>query len=123
MKNVYRCDIEKLASQVEWCVHYLTERAYYDTDRYGTGPTAELVYDTLSKVVPILDEVAKKFQDEWQSKGLTPAVGPDQVNTIPPDQRWYWTPAWQESERQADDDERAGRYFSLSSLDKLQKVE
>lgn len=35
---------------------------------------------------------------------------PKKVITIPPDQAWYWTPAWQESERQADADKRAGRY-------------
>lgn len=47
---------------------------------------------------------------------------PKKVITIPPDQAWYWTPAWQVSERQADADKRAGRYFPLSSVDDVDKL-
>lgn len=34
---------------------------------------------------------------------------------IPRDQLWYWTPEWQEKEREADEDKAAGRVKSFKS--------
>jgi AbrB family looped-hinge helix DNA binding protein len=34
-------------------------------------------------------------------------------------QAYYWTPEWQEMERQADEDEKAGRYVKFASVDDL----
>jgi hypothetical protein len=36
---------------------------------------------------------------------------------IDPDQAWFWTPEWQERERQADEDLRLGRYEEFDSFD------
>ena len=38
---------------------------------------------------------------------------------IPRDQLWYWTPEWQAKEREADEDEAAGRFKSFKSAKKL----
>lgn len=32
-------------------------------------------------------------------------------------QWWYWTPAWQEAEREADENYRAGRFTTYSTVD------
>ncbi|MHB1629577.1 MAG: AbrB/MazE/SpoVT family DNA-binding domain-containing protein [Bacilli bacterium] len=44
---------------------------------------------------------------------------PKKVKFIDPDQEYYWTEDWQERERRADEDVRAGRVHRLSSLDDL----
>ncbi len=45
----------------------------------------------------------------------TPPTGQDVEHD--PDQAWYWTPEWQEKERQADEDKAAGRFKEYSSMD------
>lgn len=34
-----------------------------------------------------------------------------------PDQAWFWTPAWQAGERQADEDLRTGNYADFDTMD------
>lgn len=37
------------------------------------------------------------------------------VGRIDPDQAWFWTPKWQEGEREADEDLAAGRFTRYNS--------
>ncbi len=46
---------------------------------------------------------------------------PKKVQLIDPEQAYYWTATWQERERQADADIRAGRVTLLQSLDDLDR--
>ena len=38
---------------------------------------------------------------------------------VPADQAWFWSDEWQEKERQADEDLKAGRTHRLNSVDDL----
>jgi len=51
--------------------------------------------------------------------GLPP--GPVHVTIMPidPDQAWYWTPEWQEAEREADEDIAAGRVQTFDSMEDM----
>jgi bifunctional DNA-binding transcriptional regulator/antitoxin component of YhaV-PrlF toxin-antitoxin module len=40
---------------------------------------------------------------------------------IPKDQHWFWTPAWQTKEREADEDIAQGRVKETASVDELIK--
>lgn len=42
-----------------------------------------------------------------------------QKKAIDPSQAWYWTKEWQEAERKADEDIKAGRYTTYDSVDDL----
>jgi hypothetical protein len=55
------------------------------------------------------------------SRGLTPteADAAARAGLIPSDQRWWWTEQWQEGERQAERDLKAGRVVIVQSADQL----
>ena len=36
---------------------------------------------------------------------------------IDPNQAWFWTKEWQENERRADEDKRAGRFQEFDNMD------
>lgn len=36
-----------------------------------------------------------------------------------PDQAWYWSPKWQQEEREAEEDLRNGHYRDFNSMDEL----
>ena len=41
------------------------------------------------------------------------------LKSIPADQAWFWTPEWQEGERQADADLAAGRFHRFHSEEEM----
>jgi len=43
------------------------------------------------------------------------------VTVVPRDQEWYWSKEWQEKERKADEDLRAGKIHSADNIDDLIK--
>ena len=40
---------------------------------------------------------------------------------VPRDQAWFWTKEWQDKEREADEDIKAGNYRDFESMDALMK--
>lgn len=44
-----------------------------------------------------------------------------QKQVIDPSQAWFWTKEWQEAERQAEEDIKAGRTYELKSVGDLDK--
>jgi hypothetical protein len=41
------------------------------------------------------------------------------MNPTHPKEKWYYSPAWQDAEREADDDLRAGRYEDFRSIEQV----
>jgi AbrB family looped-hinge helix DNA binding protein len=41
------------------------------------------------------------------------------MRLVPADQAWFWTPEWQEGERQASEDLAAGRYVTYDSAEEF----
>lgn len=41
---------------------------------------------------------------------------------IDPDQLYFWTPRWQEMEKAADEDKKAGRFREFSSVDEYKQA-
>ena len=49
--------------------------------------------------------------------GATPYASVPRYVDIDSEQAWFWTPAWQAAERQADDDFANGRYEDFDTMD------
>lgn len=48
-----------------------------------------------------------------------PAHGSESTSPRDPDQAWFWTPEWQQMEREADEDIAAGRVKAFDTMDDL----
>jgi hypothetical protein len=57
---------------------------------------------------------------EVQEAGTVRLV-PVKTIKVPRDQAWFWSPEWQQKEKEADADLAAGRYRDFESLDDLLK--
>ena len=51
--------------------------------------------------------------------GLEPGPVHVIIESIDPEQAWFWTPEWQARERETDEDIAAGRYKDFTSMDDL----
>jgi antitoxin MazE len=69
----------------------------------------------------IMDALELKPGDEvdFQIEGNAARLVPVKTITIPRDQAWFWTPEWQEKEREADDDLGSGRYEDFDRLEEV----
>jgi AbrB family looped-hinge helix DNA binding protein len=54
-------------------------------------------------------------------EGNTAKIVPIKTITVPRDQAWFWTPEWQEKEKEADEDIRKGRYQEFEDVEDLLK--
>lgn len=76
-----------------------------------TGVIPILIFSKeLSATARALTAAAKKL--ESLSRSLRKQV-------IDPSQAWFWTKEWQEAERKADEEIKAGRYTTYDSVDDL----
>ena len=51
--------------------------------------------------------------------GLEPGPVHITLESIDPDQAWFWTPEWQAAERKVDEDIAAGRFKTFATMDDL----
>jgi hypothetical protein len=51
--------------------------------------------------------------------GLEPGPVQITIESIDPEQAWFWTPNWQAGEKETDEDIMAGRYKDFASMDDL----
>ena len=58
---------------------------------------------------------------EFHVKGEAAVLVPIKTIKVPRDQAWFWTPEWQEKEKQADKDLASGRFRNFDSLEDLLK--
>ena len=67
--------------------------------------------------IPKQTTEGKKISDQEKEALLNATQNTDEEHD--PDQAWYWTPEWQEMERQADEDILAGRYKTFDTMEEL----
>ncbi len=82
----------------------------------GDEPLSDLEVKPLLKIAltpDAMSQVANLMQGNVKVKEPVPET---EAET---DQLWYWTPAWQESERATEEDLRTGRYTDFTSMDDL----
>jgi AbrB family looped-hinge helix DNA binding protein len=58
---------------------------------------------------------------EFEIEGNTARLIPIRTIKVPRDQAWFWTPEWQEREREADQDLAAGHYHDFDTIEDLLK--
>jgi len=58
---------------------------------------------------------------EFVIEGNTAKIVPIKTIRVPRDQAWFWTPEWQEKEKEADEDIRKGRYQEFENVEDLLK--
>jgi antitoxin MazE len=56
---------------------------------------------------------------EFEVKNRKVHLVPVKTVKVPRDQAWFWTEEWQEKEKEADQDLKAGRFREFNSLDDL----
>jgi AbrB family looped-hinge helix DNA binding protein len=71
----------------------------------------------------ILEGLNLKSGDEidFEIDGNTARLVPIKTIKIPRDQEWYWTPGWQEKEKEADQELTTGKYKDFDKLEELLK--
>lgn len=69
----------------------------------------------------VVKELDLKTGDRLELKVENGRIIIEPVITIPKSQAWYWTPKWQEMERQADIEISEGKYKSFDSMEELIK--
>lgn len=58
---------------------------------------------------------------EFEVEGNTARMIPFKTIKIPRDQAWFWTPEWQEMEKEADHELATGQYRDFDKLEELLK--
>ena len=58
---------------------------------------------------------------EFEIEGNSVRLVPIKTIKVPRDQAWFWTPEWQEREKEADRDLFVGRYRDFENLEDLLK--
>ena len=58
---------------------------------------------------------------EFELDGNTARLVPTKTVKFPKEQAWFWTPEWQEKEKQAEKDFSSGRYRDFEKLEDLLK--
>ena len=56
---------------------------------------------------------------EFEIEGNAARIIPIKTIKVPRDQAWFWTPEWQEKEKEADRDIKEGRYKEFEKADDL----
>jgi hypothetical protein len=51
--------------------------------------------------------------------GVEPGLVHVTIESIDPEQAWFWTPEWQAQEKKTDEDIATGRYKDFASMDDL----
>ena len=71
----------------------------------------------------ILDVLNLKPGDEvdFHVEGNTARLVPIKTIKVPKDQAWYWTPEWQEKERESDIELSTGKYKEFDDVEELLK--
>ncbi|MDD5451860.1 MAG: AbrB/MazE/SpoVT family DNA-binding domain-containing protein [Desulfovibrionales bacterium] len=71
----------------------------------------------------ILETLRLKPGDEIEFviEGNTAKIVPIKTIRVPRDQAWFWTPEWQEKEKEADEDIRKERYQEFENVEDLLK--
>jgi antitoxin MazE len=58
---------------------------------------------------------------EFEVDGNTARLVPVKTIKVPREQAWFWTPEWQQREKEADSDLASGQYKDFDTLDDLLK--
>jgi len=71
----------------------------------------------------IMDALELKPGDEvdFRVEGNTARLIPIKTIKVPRDQAWFWTPEWQEKEREADIELATGQYTDFEQLEEVLK--
>ena len=71
----------------------------------------------------IMDALELKPGDEvdFRVEGNTARLVPIKTIKVPRDQAWFWTPEWQEKEREADIELATGQYTDFEQLEEVLK--
>jgi AbrB family looped-hinge helix DNA binding protein len=71
----------------------------------------------------IMDALELKPGDEvdFRVEGNTARLVPIKTIKVPRDQAWFWTPEWQEKEREADIELATGQYTDFDQLEEVLK--
>ena len=71
----------------------------------------------------VMEALKLKPGDEvdFEVEGNTARLLPIKTIKVPRDQAWFWSPEWQEKEKQADRDLGAGEYKDFDRLEDLLK--
>ena len=71
----------------------------------------------------VMDALELKPGDEvdFRVEGNTARLVPIKTIKVPRDQAWFWTPEWQEKEREADIELATGQYTDFDQLEEVLK--
>ena len=58
---------------------------------------------------------------DFRVEGNTARLVPIKTIKVPRDQAWFWTPEWQEKEREADIELATGQYTDFDQLEEVLK--